>query len=80
MKIEEAFMRFVGKDCLVYTVSTGSLQYSMIDCIVEEVGDGWVRISENIDDNKNESIINTDNIIRIRDYPLNKKGKKKIII
>ncbi|MBR4621923.1 MAG: hypothetical protein IKO44_00150 [Ruminococcus sp.] len=75
MKIEEAFERFIGKDVLLYTVSTGISTGSVIECIVEEIGDGWIRICQ--DDN--ESVVNIDHIIRIRDFPRNKNGKKKII-
>ena len=68
MKIEEAFARYLGQEVLVYTV---------IDCTLEEIGDGWVRVTQG--DDRNESIVNTANIIRIREYPRNKNGKKKMV-
>lgn len=77
MKIEEAFMRFLHQECVVYTVSLGGTYPSVIECTLEEVGDGWVRISQG--DERNESIVNINNIVRIREYPRNKNGKKKII-
>lgn len=76
MKIEEAFARYLGQEVLVYTVSQGSLS-SVIDCTLEEIGDGWVRVTQG--DDRNESIVNTANIIRIREYPRNKNGKKKMV-
>jgi len=77
MKIEEAFMRFLHQECIVYTVSQGGSLSAAVECTLEEVGDGWIRISQGED--RNESIVNTANIIRIREYPRNKNGKKKII-
>ena len=50
---------------------------SVIDGTLEEIGDGWVRVTQG--DDRNESIVNTANIIRIREYPRNKNGKKKMV-
>lgn len=79
MKIEEAFEQLIGKDCIIYTVAVGgAVNYSIFECIVEEVGEGWVKISEKNGDGKSYSIVNTRNIVRLREYPLNKKGNKKL--
>ena len=77
MKIEEAFARYLGQEVLVYTVSQGGSLSSVIDCALDEIGDGWVRVTQG--DDRNESIVNTTNIIRIREYPRNKNGKKKMV-
>ena len=77
MKIEEAFARYLGQEVLVYTVSQGGSLSSVIDCNLEEIGDGWVRVTQG--DDRNESIVNTANIIRITEYPRNKNGKKKMV-
>lgn len=77
MTIEQAFERFLYKDVLVYTISSGGSVQAVIDCVLEEIGEGWVKISQ--DDGSNESIVNIDNIIRIREYPKNKNGKKKLV-
>ena len=45
MKIEEAFARYLGQEVLVYTVSQGGSLSSVIDCTLEEIGDGWVRVT-----------------------------------
>lgn len=76
MKIEDAFARFIGKEVLVYTLSNGLATGGLIECTLQEVGEGWIRITQQ---DENESIVNIDNIIRIRDYPRNKNGKKKVI-
>lgn len=77
MKIEEAFARYLGQEVLVYTVSQGGSLSSVIDCTLEEIGDGWVSVTQG--DDRNESIVNTANFIRIREYPRNKNGKKKMV-
>lgn len=77
MKIEEAFGRYLNQEVLIYTNSTGVAAAGTIECMLKEIGDGWVRISQG--EERNESIINIANIIRIREYPRNKNGKKKLI-
>ena len=46
MKIEEAFARYLGQEVLVYTVSQGGSLSSVIDCTLEEIGDGWVSVTQ----------------------------------
>ena len=52
MKIEEAFARYLGQEVLVYTVSQGGSLSSVIDCTLEEIGDGWVRVTQGDDRNE----------------------------
>ena len=54
MKIEEAFARYLGQEVLVYTVSQGGSLSSVIDCTLEEIGDGWVRVTQG-DDPRNKN-------------------------
>lgn len=75
MKIEEALSRFIGQECLIY-VSCNTATGSVIECTVTEIGDGWLRAEQ---EDKTESITNIYNIVRIREYPRNKNGKKKIV-
>lgn len=75
MKIEEALSRFIGQECLIY-VCCNTATGSVIECTVTEIGDGWLRAEQ---EDKTESIVNINNIVRIREYPRNKNGKKKII-
>ena len=49
MKIEEAFARYLGQEVLVYTVSQGGSLSSVIDCTLEEIGDGWVSVTQGDD-------------------------------
>lgn len=68
----ELAKRFIGKDCLIYAFD-GSHQYSGI---LKEVSDGAILIEK---DGKTEAI-NLDFVIRIREYPTNKKGQRKSVI
>ncbi len=75
MTIEGAFQRYIGRDVLVY-YNNGTV-VSTIECQLTEVGDGWIKIKQ---DDESESIVNVNHIFRLREHPLNSKGKKKIII
>lgn len=61
---------FVDKDCIIYTVD------GQISGNITAVEDNYVSIIEN----DNRAVVNTDYIIRVREYPLNKKGKRKSIV
>ena len=76
MKIEEALGKFVGQECLIYFCN-GGIFGTVIECTVIEVGDGWLRIEQS---DKTESIVNISNILRIREYPRNKKDRKRFVI
>ena len=62
--------KFVDKDVLIYTFN------SQISGKVVEVADGGVLI----DNGKQLDVINFDYIVRIREYPKNKNGKKKSVV
>jgi len=69
--MQELAKRFIGKDILINTVASGT-----IDGILKEVvGNAVV-----IDRNGAESVVNLDYVIRLREYPKNKKGKRKTVI
>ncbi|MBQ9079741.1 MAG: hypothetical protein IJY27_01595 [Clostridia bacterium] len=63
--------KFIGKDCLIYTFNG-----SQIPGTVKEVTDGAVLL----DNGKNTEAVNMDYIVRIREYPKNKNGKKKSVV
>ena len=66
--MQELAKRFIGKDVLINTVASGT-----IDGILKEVVDNAVVI----DRNGAESVVNLDYVIRLREYPTNKNGKRK---
>lgn len=70
-EMQELAKRFIGKDVLINTVSSGTA-----DGILKEVVDNAIVV---VKDGK-ESIINLDYVIRLREYPTNKKGKRAIVV
>jgi len=71
----EAFKRFIGKECIISTMS------SSITGTVEAIEDNWLIIRSLKSGRGNDSdMVNIDYISRIQEYPKNNKGKKKIVI
>lgn len=68
----ELAKRFIGKECLIYAFDSNR----QFEGIIKEVSHGAVLI-----ENKgNTEAINLDFVIRIREYPRNKNGKKKAVV
>lgn len=66
----ELSKKFIGKECIIYTLN------AQIIGVIKEVSDSAILI-----DNKNSTeIVNLDYIIRLREFPRNKKGRKKSIV
>ena len=67
----ELAKRFIEKECLIY-----AFDGRQFEGIIKEVSDGAVLIE------KNDSLeaINLEFIIRIREYPREKQGKKKSVV
>ena len=70
LEMIELCKRFIGKDCIIYTYN------SQIEATLKEVSDGAVLIERNGE----EEAVNLDYIMRLREHPKNKKGKKKSIV
>ena len=68
----ELAKRFIGKECIVYSFDSGH----QFDGVIKEVSDGALLIEKN----GQPEAINLDFVIRIREYPKNKKGKKKSVV
>ena len=68
----ELAKRFIGKECLIYAFDSNH-QFSGI---IKEVTDGAILL----ENNNTLEAINLDFVIRIREYPKNKKGKKKSVV
>ena len=71
-KMIELAKRFIGKECLIYAFS-GSQQFQGI---IKEVSDGAILV----ENGGTIEAINLDFVIRIREFPKNKKGKKKFLV
>lgn len=63
---------FLGKDCLLNLASGGTA-----DGIVRSVSEGWVTLEDQ--DGKLQAV-NMDYVSRIREYPKNKNGKRKMVV
>ena len=70
--MKELAKRFIDKECII-TSFDGSHQY---EGVIKEVTDGAILVE------KAEKIeaLNLDFVIRIREYPRKKNGKKKTIV
>ena len=71
-EMKELAKRFIDKECVISSFD-GNHQY---EGIIKEVTDGAILVEK---DGKTEAI-NLDFVIRIREYPRNKKGKKKSVV
>ena len=73
-KIEmvELAKKFIGKECLISAFDSNH----QFDGVIKEVTDGAILIEKN----GTLEAINLDFVIRIREYPRNKKGKKKSVV
>ena len=71
-EMKELAKRFIDKECMIFSFD-GSHQY---EGIIKEVTDGAILVEK---DGKIEAL-NLDFVIRIREYPRNKKGKKKSVV
>jgi hypothetical protein len=71
-EMKELAKKFIDKECIIASFD-GNHQY---DGIIKEVTEGAILIEK---DGKIEAI-NLDFVIRIREYPRNKKGKKKSVV
>lgn len=65
----ELAKKFIGKDCIIYSYDS-SHQYQGT---IKEVSDSAILIEEK----GVTEVLNLDFIIRIREYPKNKNGKRK---
>lgn len=66
----ELAQKFIDKDCVIYTFN------SQLTGIIKEVNDGGILIEKD----GNFEAVNFDYIVRIREYPRTKNGKKKSVI
>ena len=71
--MKELAKRFIDKECLLYLI--GSQQ---LECVVMEVSeDGAILVREK---GGEISAINLDCVMRLREYPRGKNGKKKSVV
>lgn len=71
--MNEVINKYIGKECLVYVsgVSAGTVEGTIIS-----VDDNWVVIKSK----DGEETVNLDYVVRVKEYPRNRNGKKKSVI
>ena len=69
-QMKELAQKFIGKECLVYTFN------NQVTGTLIEVTDGAILL----DNGKDTEAVNMDYVVRIREYPKNKNGKKKSVV
>jgi len=74
INMNEIIKKFIGKTCIITTMN------ETITGKVETVEDNWIAISNDKKDTGLSELIKIDYISRIREYPTNKNGKKKLIV
>ena len=72
--MKELAKQFIGKECIVYTVTSND---ASIQGVIKEIADGGMVIEKTSGE---KEIINLDFVTRIREYPRKKNGKKKSIV
>ena len=70
--MKELAKRFIDKECVISSFD-GNHQY---EGVIKEVTDGGILVEK---DGKVE-VLNLDFVIRIREYPRKKNGKKKSVV
>ncbi len=71
--MKELAEKFIGKDCLVYTIASNT---ESIKGVIKEVTDSGILIEYN----KELQAVNLEYITRIAEWPRNSKGKKKSVM
>lgn len=71
-EMRELAKRFMDKECIISAFDSNH----QFDGVIKEVSDSAILIEKS---GKTEAI-NLDFVIRIREYPKNKKGKKKSVV
>ena len=72
--MKELAKQFIGEECIIYTITSND---GSVQGVIKEIDDGGMIIERNSGERE---IVNLDFVTRIREYPRNKKGKKKSII
>lgn len=70
--MKELTKNFIGKDCIIYSVTSGS---SAVKGKITEVTDEGILV----DCDGNLQALNLEYVVRIREWPRDKNGKKKTI-
>ena len=70
--MKELAKKFINKECLIYAFDSSH----QFEGVIKEVTDGAILVEKAA----TTEAINLDFVIRIREFPKNKKGKKKSVV
>lgn len=70
--MNELAKRFIGQECIIYTINDGSVQG-----VIKEVSDSGMIIEKETGELE---IVNLEFVTRIREYPRKKNGKKQSVV
>ena len=70
--MKELAKKFIDKECLIYALDSSH----QFEGVIKEVTDGAILVEKS----GTTEAINLDFVIRIREFPKNKKGKKKSVV
>ncbi len=71
--MEEMIRSYIGKEVIIYTLSGEG----HIDGVLESAQDGWATVT-GFDSGERQSV-NLEYVVRVREYPHDKNGKRKLI-
>ena len=69
--MQELAKQMIGKECLIYTFNGAQLSG-----VIKEVSGNAIMI----ENGENTEVVNLDFVVRIREHPKKKNGKKKSIV
>lgn len=72
--MEELAKQFIGKECIIYTITSES---GSLNGIIKEVCAGGMIVESKAGE---KQAINLEFVTRIREYPTKKNGKKKSVV
>lgn len=72
--MENLAKQFVGKECIIYTITSND---GTVQGTIKDVSGGGLLLE---DAQGQLQAVNLEYVTRIREYPRNKKGKKKSVI
>lgn len=71
--MKELAKQFMGKECIIYTIADN---FGNIQGVIKEVNDTGLTV----ENKQGLQAVNLDYVVRIREYPKNKNGKKKSVV
>ena len=73
-EMKELAKRFIGEACIIYTITSND---GSVQGVIKEIDDGGMVIEKKTGELE---IVNLDFVIRIREYPRKKNGRKKGVV